>query len=409
VDHHACVAFCHAQRGLIVRVVHYLPDLELNRGGIVRAVVDLAQAQVADGWTTTVLVRNAPDAPLAWPDRDAAPVSLHLPRRRPLGLFSRSQLRALAAAFADADVLHLHNVWNPELVQLASLANQLGVATVVTPHGTFDPWSLTQSRRKKAVYVSTALRSVLRRSSAIHFTASAEREYGLPLLRKGGAESMATAVVPYLVDLDPFSELAKRHRSQNPDGPLRVLFLSRIHPKKGVEHLLDAAALLVARGLKVTVTIAGSGDPRYVSQLVAKANASGLSEVVEFVGPLLGEDRMNAFARADIFVLPTHQENFGIVLVEALAAGLPVVTTRGTDVWRELDATGGAKVLEPCDAAELPLRIADALADLVSDPDRRAAMGAAGARAVCDWLEPERTLQGFLDLYQLAVERAART
>jgi glycosyltransferase involved in cell wall biosynthesis len=229
------------------------------------------------------------------------------------------------------------------------------------------------------------------------------------MLRKVGAEQTTTAVIPYLVDLDPFTELAARRGPRMPDGPLRVLFLSRVHPKKGIEHLLDATPLLVARGFELRVTIAGSGDPGYVSRLVAKAKAEGLADVVEFVGPLLGEDRMNAFARADIFVLPTHQENFGIVLVEALAAGLPVVTTRGTDIWQELDATGGAKVLEPCDAAELPLRIADTLADLVSDPDRRAAMGAAGARAVCDWLEPERTLQGFLDLYQLAVERAART
>lgn len=116
----------------------------------------------------------------------------------------------------------------------------------------------------------------------------------------------------------------------------QILFLSRIHVKKGIEFLLEAVAILKEQLTDYTINIAGEGDADYIASLKNKAKELGIEKLINFCGGVYGENKWNLFRDADIFVLPTYSENFGIVVGEALACGTPVITTKGTP-WEELN------------------------------------------------------------------------
>ena len=120
----------------------------------------------------------------------------------------------------------------------------------------------------------------------------------------------------------------------------------------------------------------------------------GLENEVRFVGPVAGETKRSLFQRADVFALPTHQENFGIVFTESLACETPVITTRGVDIWPELEASGGASIVD-----RTPEAFADAIAEIVGTEGRSARMGASGRRWVMDYLDVSRITDRFLEVY----------
>jgi glycosyltransferase involved in cell wall biosynthesis len=164
--------------------------------------------------------------------------------------------------------------------------------------------------------------------------------------------------------------------------------------------LLKAVALLRVHRPNVRLTVAGPGDPKYVAYLKELAQQLELGEAAEFPGLVAGSAKAELFAAADVFALPTHQENFGRVLYEALLCGTPIVTTKGADTWRELEASGGAVITE-----RQPESIADALASLLADPVRCTSMGASGRRWAQAELDPETLGRRYELLYESTFAR----
>ncbi|MBK7403445.1 MAG: glycosyltransferase [Phycisphaerales bacterium] len=154
----------------------------------------------------------------------------------------------------------------------------------------------------------------------------------------------------------------------------RLLFLSRVHPKKGVDRLLRACRLLRERGVAFQLLIAGTGDEPYVRRVRALSTELGLDDCVEFLGFVTGVEKVSLYQAATAFVLPTSQENFGFVYFEALACACPVVTTRGTDTWPEIENSGGGVI-----AGGEPGPFADAIGSLLAEGE--AAIAERGARA----------------------------
>jgi glycosyltransferase involved in cell wall biosynthesis len=203
----------------------------------------------------------------------------------------------------------------------------------------------------------------------VHLTAQGELDQARKWFPRGRG-----LVIPNLLDLDSFRslpgpELAKKRYPVFGGGGPVMLFLSRVHYKKGIEPLLRA----LAREL-------------------------GVEDSVVFAGHVVGDLKLSLYQAADLFVLPTSQENFGFVFVESLACGTPLVTTKGVDIWPELESSGGALI----ESAE-PERLASTLAPILADRDRLRVMGARGREWVFRWLDPARVLDQFEAMYRGAV------
>jgi glycosyltransferase involved in cell wall biosynthesis len=225
-------------------------------------------------------------------------------------------------------------------------------------------WSLSHQARKKQAAWHLYQKHVFRQASLFHATAPAEVDD----LRALGM-TQPIAVVPNGVEIP----------DALPDRPAtngkRALFLSRLHPKKGLPMLLDAWADLRPEGW--TLELVGPSENGHREELEVQASKLGLDGEVVFSGPVDDADKWHKYAAADLFVLPTHSENFGIVVAEALAAEVPVLTTTGTP-WQELDTHDCGWWVDP-----EPDAIRDALATALRQSDAtRTAMGRRGRELV---------------------------
>lgn len=378
-------------------ILHYLADTELDRGGIVRSVLDLTAALARDGHRVGLATCSAVDIPPEWTGPSAPEV---IPVERLAGVgFTRRSAAVLERALREYEVVHFNNLWNPELLHLARLARLADRPYVVTPHGTLDPWSMQQRARKKRAYLAVGGRRMLQGAAAMHFTAAAEQRAGMALV-----EPRSSAVIPYVLDLEPFFA-DPLDGAGDAAGPPVVLFLSRLHEKKRPELLIESAAVLRDKGVAVRVVVAGSGEASYVAGLNELVSRLDLADTVVLAGNVAGQTKTDLLRSASLFVVPTSQENFGIVFVEALASGLPVVATKGTDIWQELSDTGGAVISDLDREVEPANALAAVIEALLADPARRQAMAEAGRRGVQAWLDPERTCQAFVRFYHDAIDR----
>jgi glycosyltransferase involved in cell wall biosynthesis len=393
-----------------MHIVHYLCTARVVDGGVPKAAVDLSLRVGAAGHRVTFLTWDDELCPRSWKDGTDPNVRLVrlTPPKRRLGFFSERQLRAFADAIADADAVHLHAMWTPSNLQVARVARRLGKPYVITPHGMLDLWCMAQSTRNKRLFLLLAGNALLRHAAFVHFTAQSELDQARGLLPRG-----RTRVLPLVFDTEPYLKLPGRHLAAErfnleEGGPIRLLFLSRIHPKKGLERLLGATRRLLESGQNVRLLIAGSGDPGYEAQIRALTGQLGLTDKVRFLGPVTGEVKVSLYQLADLFVLPTSQENFGFVFFEALAAGTPIVTTRAVDTWRELESSTAATIFELPSAGGLEAEVAtttDAIRGAIATRDRLRESGQAGRAWVLDAMSPERITAGFVEMYREASGR----
>ena len=221
------------------------------------------------------------------------------------------------------DVVHIHALWTPWLFRAFLWAKRRRIPIVWSPHGMLTPWALSQRTLKKRLALALYQWWGLRGATLLHATAPSEVED----CRRVGLCG-ATTIIPLGVDLPTVEPPPHAAR------PKVALFVSRVHPKKGLFNLVDAWARLQPEGWRLL--IAGPSDGTHAAAVIARARAAGLNETsVAYLGPVYGEEKDALYANAKLFLLPTHSENFGSVVIEALAAATPVITTVGTP-WEEL-------------------------------------------------------------------------
>lgn len=239
------------------------------------------------------------------------------------------------------DIVHIHDLWIPGLHRCAAICRRRGVPYIVAPRGMLEPWSLKQKWLKKRIARWLYQDRDLKCAAALHATAESEAEQ----FRKLGFKN-PIIVSPNGVNVPaiPLSSLVLRPTSPCGNALRRVLFVSRMHPKKGVMELVEAWKLVVSRQSSVVsrwvcelvYTVNGELAKEYEAKVKARVKELGLEDQFVFTGALNDDEKWKAYGRADLFVLPTYSENFGIVVAEALWAGVPVITTRGTP-WHELE------------------------------------------------------------------------
>ena len=234
--------------------------------------------------------------------------------------------------FGEMDLLHDNGIWLPHNHRLAALAGKHGIPRVVSTRGMLEPWALKHKRFKKDVAWWLYQRRDLKQARC-HITTSAAEARSLQHLGLG----VPVATVPNGVDVP---EQPRHFASESDNGERRVrtaLFLGRIYPIKGLPMLIEAWSRVRPVGWRLR--IAGPDEAGHQKQVERAVSAAGLGDVVSFTGPIEPEIRAAAFFDADLFVLPTLSESFGMVVAEALAHSLPVLTTTAAP-WSILQERG---------------------------------------------------------------------
>lgn len=322
-----------ADASVRLRALHVLPGLDPAHGGPSYSVPRLCQALAAEGTEITLysvaLAAAAQGTSTVGDYRDCrfAWEGASLPFLRNLR-FSSGLRRALHVAARGADVVHDHGLWLMPNVWVGRAAMRAGKPLVVSPRGMLAPAALVFSRWKKLAFWRLLQGPAFQQARCFHATSEAEyaeiRGFGL---------RQPVAIIPNGIDLP---ELAPTAASSYRERV--VLSLGRIHPIKGLDRLLRAWAKLEAASPEWQLRIVGPAEGSHDRELRALAEQLGL-ERVSIEAPIYGDAKSATYCDADLFVLPSANENFGVSVAEALAAGTPVVSTRGAP-WAGLDAEG---------------------------------------------------------------------
>lgn len=218
------------------------------------------------------------------------------------------------------DIVHINGIWSPQNWAFQKVAQELGIKVILSPHGMLEPWIMANNPWKKKLGLFLYQKKAIQKVDCLHATAQME-EVNIKAL----GFKKPIYIIPNGIDLSDVKEIKVNY------GTRKMVFISRIHPKKGIELLLEAWRNSNTAGW--TLEIAGNGNENYIEKLIQSANDL---KNVSFVGAKYGEAKWDFLRSADVMILPTHSENFGIVVAEALAVGVPVITTQGTP-WEDLE------------------------------------------------------------------------
>ena len=353
----------------------YLPATRY--GGPIYSVHGLCKALAARGhdvlvFTTSVDGPGVSDVPLARPvDLDGVKVCYF-----PTGLGRRlyrspAMGSALAASLSNFDVMHLHSVFLWPTSAAARIACVTGVPYILSPRGMLvDALIRRKARLLKTAWIRLFERANIAAAAAVHMTAQIEAdEFG-----KLGFAARRVAVIPNGIDVP---------QDDAPDGPReapalpaaikwRILSLGRLNWKKGLERLIEA--MIYVRGAELV--LAGNDEDGYRSRLEQLARRRGVADRVSFVGAIYDERKWDLFRSADVFVMPSYSENFGVAALEAMACGLPVVVTPEVGLARDIGAAGAGLVVDG-----EPAILGPALAHLLAATEQRRCMGVAARAA----------------------------
>jgi glycosyltransferase involved in cell wall biosynthesis len=274
--------------------------------------------------------------------------------------YSRPLAAWLSANVRNFDLAHIHAVFNHSSIAAARACRKAGVPYIVRPLGTLDPWSMTQKSLRKRLFWKISGQAMLREAAAVHYTSEVEK-----LSTEGHLGLNHGKVVALGIDANITNGQVR--------GEPYVLVLSRLHPKKGLDVLIDAFLSLIANGKfpEWRLMIAGDGPPDYVSKL--KAAASSQPDRIVFTGWLDDDRKHVVLAGASLLALPSHQENFGLCVMEALSHAVPVLVSPNVNLAAEI-VSAKAGWIAAVDKDALAKKMAEAL----GDDDELARRGRAG-------------------------------
>lgn len=310
-----------------MKILHFITAIDKSGGGTT-AYMQLISKELKD-LVDLIVVTGSSAQPIELPGVDVRFLNLSVYRWYVI----QAELRELLK-IEKPDVVHINGIWQPQCWLFQRIAQQLGIIVIMSPHGMLEPYILNRHPWKKKLALALYQHKALSRVDYYHATAQSELEQ----IRKLGF-LQPTKIIPNGIEIKEIYSKTAWNDVQN------ILFLSRIHPKKGIELLIEAVAKLKNKQLQII--IAGDGEIAYLEELKRLAKDYHVSQQLNFKGGVYGDSKWELFQQADLFVLPSYSENFGIVVAEALATGLPVITTTGTP-WRELETNRCGWCIELC-------------------------------------------------------------
>jgi len=308
-----------------MKIIHLTGSVSRAAGGLFESVRHLSQGVAATGFNYNVSVIGTQDDYTAldiacWRPILTGTHAIYGPKRFGYAYGLIGDLFA-----SNPDIVHLHGVWQYGSVAVLRWARRFRRPYIISPHGMVEPWAMQQSRIKKRVAWWLFQRRCLENAACLRATSIMEAQS----IRQAGLDN-AIAVVPNGVVVP---SLKPEGRSQN-KKERTALFLSRIHPKKGLINLVKAWHAVQPVGWRLLVV--GPDECGHLADVRKVVGAVGLEYKITFQGEVMGEAKLHCYRDAEIFLLPSFSENFGLVIAEALSCGVPVITTRATP-WEELE------------------------------------------------------------------------
>jgi|TARA_X000000950_G_scaffold195436_1_gene235439 glycosyltransferase involved in cell wall biosynthesis len=295
-----------------MKICHYLPSLNLNDGGPPRSVSFICKELALLGHDVTILTSQK--------DKSAdIDIFSKINRANCIGK------KSLQNFFKSNhfDLVHTHGIWLLNTHHVNNIVNKLRIPLIISPRGMLETWAVNHKRIKKFIAWMLFQKNDLKKADAFHATALSEC---FSIKNKGFLQK--SYCIPNGVH--PLTDIEKKSRvSENK----KILFLSRINKKKGLDFLLEAWAKVSAE--EWILQIAGNDDDGTINYIKERIKREDLRGRVELLGPLSEEQKKLAYTKAGLFILPSHSENFGIVVAEALSYGVPVITTKGCP-WEDL-------------------------------------------------------------------------
>jgi glycosyltransferase involved in cell wall biosynthesis len=328
-----------------MKILRVIASVDPRSGGPIEGLKISASAMREMGHETEVVTLDNPSA--AFLQDFPFPVYPCGPATRRYG-YTPKLARWIVENGRSFDAAVVHGLWNHASIGGWLGLKKVGLPYVVFTHGMLDPWFREAYPLKhwvKQIFWSGWQGKVLRDAKTVLFTSEEERRLARGVFR--GYE-YREKVVAYAA-AEPAGDVEQQTNAFAALMPALqdrryLLFLSRIHPKKGCDLLVDAFVRLAARYPDVDLVIAGPDQVGLKATLIERAKAGGVENRIHWPGMLAGDAKWGAFRSAEAFILPSHQENFGIVVAEAMACATPVLITNKVNIWQEVVQSGGGFV-----------------------------------------------------------------
>ena len=339
-----------------VNVLHVIPTLSPLYGGPSTVLPIMARALVAEGVEIDIATiddeANDPSYYGVFKTHSGGYRTVTFPVTLKPYRISLDLSRWLKLHVSDYDVVHIHAVFTYSTLAACNAAIKNKVPFIVRPLGILNSWGMENKRpRLKKIWFKTLEKPILDKAAGIHYTSTQERDDAARLSIKAPAY-----VLPLALELSNFDSMptATAFLKRYPElkGKKTLLYLSRIHPKKGFDLLFPALVGLFRQMPDLRLVIGGDGDAHFLESLHQEAKRLKIEEAIIWAGFMDAEIRLEALAAADVFCLPSWSENFGVALLEAMAAGLPCVATDQVALAVDADSEKAVKLIR-CNVQEL--------------------------------------------------------
>jgi len=385
-----------------VRVLNVISSVDPSGGGTTEALKQLGQVLLHQGHIVEVACLDAPDS--SW--LKTFPLKTHALGPGISGYrYSKHFGPWLRRTAANYDVIVVNGIWQYSSFGVWLALHSLRKRGIRTPayfvftHGMLDPWfkrTYPLKHLKKWLYWPWAEYQVLRDAQAVLFTCEEERILAREsfwlykcneiVVNFGTAAPTGDPAVQRQTFLSQFPELSHKRL---------LLFLSRIHIKKGCDILIEAFAKVAATESSLHLVMAGPDQTGWQADLQKQAKQLGIDQKITWTGMLLGELKWGALYSAEALVLPSHQENFGIVVVESIACGVPVLISNKVNIWREIAADGAGLVANDNLSGTIELL----QKWLAMSPDEQQTMQQKAKQCFIERFEIHKTAQCLLELW----------
>jgi glycosyltransferase involved in cell wall biosynthesis len=385
-----------------MRVLHVCPYMHPSAGGPPIVVDRLCLLAPSEGWDASVITTSL------YCEDDGNELQKKLRERIDAKVLPIGGPRFLKQAYwaGDvidkavrlADIVHLHTLWHPLNAIARKACTRHCRRYVMMPHGMLDPYSLGQKRWRKKIYLAASERRTLKGANRLIFTTFHEQQAARESL-----SWLGRAEIVHLGSDNPPDNMPREAARQafvnlfpQIAGRRCLLFLGRLHPKKGLERLLTILPRIIHRHPSILLIIAGDGEHSHVLYIKNLVQSINLEPYVLFTGMIDDLTKWWALASAEIFILPSKQENFGISVAEAMHSAVPVVISNKVNLWPFVERARAGFVVEE---EEIELSLLERLDELLSAPGKGRCMGMRGQNFAREYFTWQRATRDMVLLY----------